>query len=108
MIGLVMDGTIGVERTGVVFAERLSVVVGIGVCGKVVLDCEGVESELACGATAMIGLVMDGKIGVEKIGFVVAERLAVVVSERLAVVTALVDMGASSSMIEEEVGIVVT
>ena len=56
----------------------------------------------------MIGLVMDGKIGVERIGVVVAERLVVVVSERLAVVTALVDAGASLSMVEEEVGIVVT
>ena len=108
MIGLVMDITIGVERTGVVVAERLAVVLGIAVCGKVALDCEGVKSELTCGATAMIGLVMDGKIGVERIGVVVAERLLVVVSERLAVVTALVDAGASSSMVEEEVGIVVT
>ena len=59
-------------------------------------------------AIAMIGLVMDGKIGMERIGVVVAERLVVVVSERLVVVTALVDAGASSSMVEEEVGIVVT
>ena len=108
MIGLVMDSTIGVERTGVVVAERLVVVLGIAVCGKVVLDCEGIKSELTCGATEMIRLVMDGKIGVERIRFVVAERLVVVVSEKLAVVTALVDMGASSSLIEEEVGIVVT
>ena len=81
---------------------------GIAVCGKVALDCKGIKSELTCGAMAMIGLVMDSKIGMERIRVVVAKRLVVVVSERLAVVTVLVDAGASSSMVEEEVGTVVT
>jgi len=47
----------------------------------------------------MVGLIMDGESGVERIGVIVVEGLVAV--------TGLVDVGASLGTIEEEVGIVV-
>jgi hypothetical protein len=61
---------------------------GITVCEKAELDCEGVEKSVS---PAMIGLRMDGKSGVERFGAVVTKRHVAV--------TGLVRVGVSSSTI---------